>query len=398
MTCAVTASVAFWFGTNSVADMRDAPCFGLADAGQGVSDEQIHHAPSTERGLDEHHPRRLRPDLADLGGERAAGCRRAARRARRRPPRARRRRRARPRSRRTWGRCRGSRRRRRPQAAPARAASRTTIATPDACASSFSADATPPRVASRRQRSEGPTASSSASTAGQSERVSDSTGASSSNSPRASMTAVPCSPIGPETRIRSPGRSELGESEARGSMRPSPVVVTYIESQLPRSTTFVSPAMISTPAAARRAAIASTSARRSSAERPSSSTSESVSASGRAPGHREVVDGAVDGELADRAAGEADRLDDEAVGRQREAVDHAGVAELAQRVAAEGGHEEPVHERLRRLAAGAVRHRDLGVPGSAPAARARARSAPGRPTRACRRRRHTTSRSRAKRP
>ncbi len=121
------------------------------------------------------------------------------------------------------------------------------------------------------------------STAGQSERVSETTGASSSNSPRASMTAVPCSPIGPESRIRSPGRSEPGESEARGSMRPRPVVVTYIESHLPRSTTLVSPAMISTPAARAAAAIASTSARRSSAERPSSSTSESVSASGRAP-------------------------------------------------------------------------------------------------------------------
>ena len=56
-----------------------------------------------------------------------------------------------------------------------------------------------------------------------------------------------------------------------------------IESHLPRSTTFVSPAMISTPAARAAAAIASTSARRSSAERPSSSTKERVSASGSAP-------------------------------------------------------------------------------------------------------------------
>ena len=52
--------------------------------------------------------------------------------------------------------------------------------------------------------------------------------------------------------------------------------------------------------------------------RPSSSTSESVSASGRAPGDGEVVDRAVDRQLADRAAGEADRLDDEGVGGQRE--------------------------------------------------------------------------------
>ena len=82
-------------------------------------------------------------------------------------------------------------------AAPATAAatgtspSRTSIATPDARASSLSTDATPPRVASRRQRTAGPAASSSASTSGHSDRVSDTIGASSSNSPRASMIAMP---------------------------------------------------------------------------------------------------------------------------------------------------------------------------------------------------------------
>ena len=54
-------------------------------------------------------------------------------------------------------------------------------------------------------------------------------------------------------------------------------------------------------------------------------------------GHREVVDGAVDRELADRAAGEADRLDDEAVGRHRQPsavdLDRAGVAHLLERSA-----------------------------------------------------------------
>ena len=100
---------------------------------------------------------------------------------------------------------------------------RTRTATPDARASSFSTVATPPRVASRMQRSAGPAASSSASTAGQSERVSDSTSASSSNSPRASMTAVPCSPIGPDTRMRSPGCERARrERRARSSSRPMP--------------------------------------------------------------------------------------------------------------------------------------------------------------------------------
>ena len=70
-------------------------------------------------------------------------------------------------------------------------ASLTIIATPEARASSFSTDATPPRVASRMQRRSGPASSSSASAAGHSERVSDSISAPSSNSPRASMIAVP---------------------------------------------------------------------------------------------------------------------------------------------------------------------------------------------------------------
>ncbi len=97
------------------------------------------------------------------------------------------------------------------------------------------------------------------------------------------MIAVPCSPIAPDTRMRSPGRTACGDSRARGSRRPTPVVQTYIPSAFPRSTTFVSPVMTETPAVAAAVAIASTSARRSSAERPSSSTSARLSASGRAP-------------------------------------------------------------------------------------------------------------------
>src|SRR4051812_48507536 len=82
------------------------------------------------------------------------------------------------------------------------AASLTSIATPRD--SSLSTEATPPRVASRRQRT--PPASSRASTAGHKQRVSETMSASSSNSPRASMIAVPCSPTAPDSRIRSPGR------------------------------------------------------------------------------------------------------------------------------------------------------------------------------------------------
>src|SRR4051794_12382212 len=163
------------------------------------------------------------------------------------------------------------------------AASRTIMATLDARASSLSTDATPPRVASRRQRRCGPAASSSASTAGHSDRVSDSTGAASSNSPRASMIAVPWAPISPETSSRSPGCSASGASRARESRRPTPVVHTYMPSAWPRSTTFVSPVTIRTPAASAAAAIAATSVRSTSASRPSSRISAALSASGRAP-------------------------------------------------------------------------------------------------------------------
>src|SRR3954453_17220433 len=125
------------------------------------------------------------------------------------------------------------------------AASRTSMATPAARGSSLSPDATPPRVASRITRT--PPASSSASTAGHRQRVSDTISASRSNSPRASMIAVPCSPTAPESRIRSPGRA--GANAARGSRRPTPVVHTYMPSAWPRSTTFVSPVTTWTPAA-----------------------------------------------------------------------------------------------------------------------------------------------------
>ena len=62
------------------------------------------------------------------------------------------------------------------------------------------------------------------------------------------MIAVPWSPMRPLTSRRSPGANALGERDARGSRWPMPVVVTYMPSALPRSTTLVSPVMILTPA------------------------------------------------------------------------------------------------------------------------------------------------------
>ncbi len=121
--------------------------------------------------------------------------------------------------------------------------------------------------------------------------------------------------------------------------------------------------------------------------------------------HGEVVDGAVDGQLADRAAREAQGLDDEAVGREGQprtaGLDRRDIGERLQSRRGECGHEDALDQRLRGLAAGAVRHRDVRVaqlwspralllddvedPLLA-LAHARARH------------RHTNSRSRAKRP
>ena len=217
-----------------------------ADPRQRVADELVHHPPASERRLHQHHPRRLRLHLSDLGGARAAVHAAQRRQRRVRVPPGRRTRRACPRWPRTSGRSRGSPRRPRRPGPPARRPRARTIATPDARASSLSTEATPPRVASRIVRSAGPAASSSASAAGHSERVSDSISASSSNSPRASMIAVPC--VADAGRTRGSGRrgaARAGESAARGSSRPIPVVHTYMPSAWPRSTTLVSPATIS---------------------------------------------------------------------------------------------------------------------------------------------------------
>src|SRR3954452_2606559 len=154
----------------------------------------------------------------------------------------------------------------------------TSIATFAARASSLSTEATPPRVASRITRTPGPRIRS---TSGHSDFVSETMSASSSNSPRASMIAVPCAPIGPESRMRSPGRG--GEKAARGSRWPRPVVVMYRPSACPRSTTLVSPPTIRTPAVSAARARASTSSRSVCASSPSSRMRLTVSATGRAP-------------------------------------------------------------------------------------------------------------------
>ena len=142
------------------------------------------------------------------------------------------------------------------------------------------------RRASRRACSaaRAPTASSSASTAGHSEHVSDSISASSSNWLRASMIAVPCSPIGPETSTWSPGCDRVGGDRARGVDGPDPGrAQVHLVGGAALDDLRVAGDDLDAGSAWRRVAIASTSARSTSELRPSSRIIDTVSASGRAP-------------------------------------------------------------------------------------------------------------------
>ena len=136
-------------------------------------------------------------------------------------------------------------------------------------------------------------------------------------------------------------------------------------SACPRSTTFVSPATISTPAASAAARDRLDLGAQVLGGQPLLEHQREAERERPRAGHGEVVDRAVDRELADRAAGEAQRPDDVGVGREREldAVDDdaPGVGHLAERVARERRHEQPLDQALRRLAAGAVGHRDLRI-------------------------------------
>jgi hypothetical protein len=81
------------------------------------------------------------------------------------------------------------------------------------------------------------------------------------------------------------------------------------------------------------------------------------------PADREVIDGAVHGEVTDRPARELDRLHHERVGGEGEPLlrgqgEHRSVAELLQLRVAEGLDEDVVGQRGGGLAAGAVGERD----------------------------------------
>ena len=185
---------------------------------------------------------------------------------------------------------------------------------------------------------------------------------------RTTSTAIPWSAIVPDNSTRSPGRTSPAPRCACAGTRPMPAVVMYRPSALPRSTTFVSPVAIGTPASRVPPRRAEPMQRSSSAtSRPSSRISAAESASGRAPQTaRQVVDRAVHGELRDVAAREARRLDNVAIGAEGEArasfeLEYGTVAErLEQRVAQlVAAALRPAPGSSRRT--GAVRERDALV-------------------------------------
>ena len=156
--------------------------------------------------------------------------------------------------------------------------------------------------------------------------------------------------------------------EGRRRIAPIPVVVIKILSQAPLFTTLVSPVTMVTPASRavsrHRAAIR----RKRSTGDPLFDDDRAGQVERRGAADREIVDGAADGELADVAAGENQRIDDERIGGEREtiaALRQGGqieprlVVERRQQRIVEGLDEYIVDEVLHRLAAAAMgeRHR-----------------------------------------
>ena len=116
--------------------------------------------------------------------------------------------------------------------------------------------------------------------------------------------------------IPGPNRT-IGQIRRGCRARPIPVVAMYIPSHLLRSTTFVSPATMSTPAAVGGLAIAVTSAEGFRHE-PFLDHEAAASAIGARPGHDKIVDGAVHREFADGAPGNSG-LHNKCVGRHARA-------------------------------------------------------------------------------
>ena len=182
---------------------------------------------------------------------------------------------------------------------------------------SLSIVATPPRVASRIARTPG-TASSRPAIRPFSGAVSDTTSASMSSSPRASMIVMPWSPIGPDTMIASPGWASATPRETSRESSPDPGGVDVAAVGLaplhdlrvpgddadPRRSSGVAHGRGDPDQVGDGEALLEDEARRQVQRRRA--------------GHGQVVDRAVDGQVTDVAAGEEQRRHDVGVGGERE--------------------------------------------------------------------------------
>ena len=153
---------------------------------------------------------------------------------------------------------------------------------PDWLAISLSVVARPPRVGSRNARIPG-TAVTIAATRPCKAAVSDRKSVPKASDSRSDITAMPWSPMVPETMMRSPGRARSPEICRPCATTPTPVVVMKTPSPLPASTTLVSPVTMGTPASRAASAIESTMRFRSASGKPSSRMKPAASQSGRAP-------------------------------------------------------------------------------------------------------------------
>ena len=186
------------------------------------------------------------------------GCGAQGRRRPVRPHRARRRRRACLRWRRTAGRCRAGRRRRRRPGSTGKVRSRPARRRRRRRGRARCRRCRRRRGSGSRSHRVCGAAASSASTRPFTGAVSDRMSASSARLPRASITAMPWSPMLPDTITLSPGRTSSGPSDRPAGIRPRPAVVTKIPSAAPRPTTLVSPVTTATPATAAAAAMSAT--------------------------------------------------------------------------------------------------------------------------------------------
>ena len=168
---------------------------------------------------------------------------------------------------------------------------------------------------------------------------------------------MPWFPSGPETRMRSPGRRPAGDSDARGSIAPDPGRAARTSGRRGRARRPWCRRRRSRRRPPRRPRRSrSTSARRTSASRPSSRISERLSASGRAPAIARSLTVPLTASSPIEPPGKRSGLTTKlSVVSARSAPTRPASPSS---VDAEGGREQALDQRLRRLAAGAVRHRD----------------------------------------